>query len=76
MLRWVLFQKWMWGNVRAEHERYPTSISGFSFPVPAWTSPAAAAFAAIQLVPWRLRVFPGTVLLGQGGSVLTWRSED
>jgi len=44
--------------------------------VPAWTSPTAAAFAAIQLEPWRLRVFPGSVLLGQGGTVLTWRSEE
>lgn len=41
--------------------------------VPAWTSPTADAFAVIQLIPWRLRVFPGTVLLGQGGDVLTWQ---
>jgi hypothetical protein len=41
--------------------------------VPAWTSPTADAFAVIRLEPWRLRVFPGTVLLGQGGQVLTWR---
>ena len=27
----------------------------------------------IMLEPWRLRVFPGTVLLGQGGQVLVWR---
>ena len=40
--------------------------------VPAWTSPTADAFAAMRLDPWRLRVFPGTVLLGQGGQVLTW----
>jgi hypothetical protein len=40
--------------------------------VPAWTSPTAAAFAALRLEPWQLRVFPGTVLLGQGGSVLSW----
>jgi len=41
--------------------------------VPAWDSPTSAAFAALQLKPWRLRVFPGTVLLGQGGEVLTWQ---
>jgi hypothetical protein len=41
--------------------------------VPAWTGPTADAFAVIRLEPWRLRVFPGTVLLGQGGTVLTWR---
>ena len=22
--------------------------------------------------PWKLRVFPGTVLVGKGGDVLTW----
>jgi hypothetical protein len=44
--------------------------------VPAWTSPTAEAFAAIRLEPWWLRVFPGTVLLGLGSTVLTWRSED
>lgn len=41
--------------------------------IPAWTSPTADAFAAIRLDPWRLRVFPGTVLLGQGGKVETWQ---
>jgi hypothetical protein len=41
--------------------------------VPAWTAPTADAFAAMRLEPWRLRVFPGTVLLGQGGTVLSWQ---
>ncbi len=41
--------------------------------VPAWTSPTVDAFAVIKLRPWRLRVFPGSVLMGQGGAVLTWR---
>lgn len=41
--------------------------------IPAWTSPTADAFAVIRLEPWRLRAFPGTVLLGQGGRVLDWR---
>ena len=40
--------------------------------VPAWKSPTAEAFAVLRLAPWRLRVFPGSVLLGQGGQVLTW----
>lgn len=42
--------------------------------VPGWGSPTADGFAALRLEPWRLRVFPGTVLLGQGGSVLNWRA--
>ena len=41
--------------------------------VPAWGSPTSAAFAVLRLEPWRLRVFPGSVLLGQGGKVLQWR---
>jgi hypothetical protein len=41
--------------------------------VAAWTSPTAAAFAVIKLNPWRLRVFPGSVMLGQGGDVLVWQ---
>lgn len=42
--------------------------------VPAWKSPTSDGFAVLKLEPWRLRVFPGTVLLGQGGTVLTWQS--
>ncbi len=33
---------------------------------------SSPAFAALRLSPWQLRVFPGTVLLGQGGEVLVW----
>ncbi len=41
--------------------------------IPVWTSPTDASFAALRLDPWRLRVFPGTVLLEQKGEVLTWQ---
>ena len=41
--------------------------------IPGWDQPSDAAFAALKLRPWRLRVFPGSVLMGQGGEVLTWR---
>jgi hypothetical protein len=41
--------------------------------IPGWEQPSDAAFAALKLTPWRLRVFPGSVLMGQGGEVLTWR---
>jgi hypothetical protein len=44
--------------------------------VPGWGSPTSDTFAAMRLEPWRLRVFPGTVLLGQGGTVLSWRAAD
>lgn len=41
--------------------------------VPSWDSPTSDAFAVLRVDPWRLRVFPGSVLLGQGGDVLNWR---
>jgi hypothetical protein len=41
--------------------------------VPGWDSPTSEAFAALRLDPSRLRVFPGSVLLGQGGAALTWQ---
>lgn len=41
--------------------------------IPAWADgPRSPAFAALRLEPLRLRVFPGTALLGQGGEVRTW----
>lgn len=42
--------------------------------VPAWPGPTSDAFAVLRLTPWRLRVFPGSVLMGQGGEVLTWQA--
>ncbi len=45
--------------------------------VPPWRNgPTSDGFAAIRLEPWRLRVFPGSVLMGQGGEVLAWREPD
>jgi hypothetical protein len=41
--------------------------------IPGWDGPKSEGFAALRLDPWRLRVFPGTVLLGKGGQVLTWQ---
>ena len=42
--------------------------------VPAWTDPTCDAFAVIRVEPWRLRVFPGAILSGRGGKVLTWQA--
>lgn len=42
--------------------------------IPGWDEPTADSFAALKLSPWRLRVFPGSVLMGQGGDVLTWQA--
>jgi hypothetical protein len=41
--------------------------------IPGWDSPASEGFAALRLDPWRIRVFPGSVMMGRGGEVLTWR---
>ena len=43
--------------------------------VPGWDSPTSPNFAVLRLSPWRLRVFPGTVLLRQGGEVLVWQAD-
>lgn len=43
--------------------------------IPGWDSPTSQGFAALRLDPWRLRVFPGTVLLEQRGVVLTWQGD-
>ena len=41
--------------------------------VPVWVDgPTSPAFAALHLEPWRVRVFPGTILLGAGGELLSW----
>ena len=41
--------------------------------IPPWADgPLTPAFAALRLTPWHLRVFPGTMLLGGAGELLTW----
>jgi hypothetical protein len=40
--------------------------------IPGWDGPTSPRFAALRLEPYRLRVFPGTVLLGRGGEVRRW----
>ncbi|MFP8880580.1 MAG: hypothetical protein AAEJ52_10800 [Myxococcota bacterium] len=41
--------------------------------IPTWDGPTSERFAAMRVDPWRLRVFPGTMLLEQRGEILTWR---
>ena len=40
--------------------------------VPGWDSPESDAFGVLRLEPFRLRVFPGTLLLQGVGELLTW----
>ena len=43
--------------------------------IPPWKDgPTSPAFAAIRLEPWRLRLMPGSVMMGGGGEVLSWRA--
>jgi len=42
--------------------------------VPGWESPASPSFGALQLVPSRLRVMPGSRLLKGEGQTLSWRA--
>ncbi len=44
--------------------------------IPTWDSPASDSFAVLRLEPWRLRVFPGSVLLAKQGDVLVWQANE
>ena len=42
--------------------------------IPPWKGgPTSPAFAVLKVEPWRLRVMPGSVMLGGGGETLVWR---
>lgn len=45
--------------------------------IPGWESPTADGFAVLKLEPWRLRVFPGAVLMGQAPptAILDWSAD-
>lgn len=40
--------------------------------IPGWDGPDSAAFGILRLEPYRLRVFPGTLLMRGTGELLTW----
>jgi hypothetical protein len=44
--------------------------------IPGWESASSDAFAVLRLDPWRLRVFPGTLLVEGRGELLAWQSPD
>jgi hypothetical protein len=61
---------------RAGWERFaqgPSPVGYLPSIVPGWTSPDAPAFGILRLVPDRLRVMPGTLMLKREGELLTWR---
>ena len=42
--------------------------------IPSWDEPTSDSFAALRLDPYRLRVFPGSLLLTGQGDLRTWRA--
>ena len=43
--------------------------------IPPWSGgPTSPAFAALRLEPWRLRLMPGSAMMGGAGEVLSWRA--
>ena len=62
-------RRWLWDTFKEA----PAPVGYDPAIIPPWSDgPTSPAFAALRLEPWRLRVFPGAVLLGGAGEVLTW----
>lgn len=43
--------------------------------IPSWDSPESDTFAVLRLDPYRLRAFPGTLLLQGTGDLFHWRAQ-
>ena len=43
--------------------------------IPGWDGPESDSFSVLRFDPWRLRVFHGTAMAGEGGDVLVWEGE-
>lgn len=62
-------RSWVWDLFKTA----PAPVGYDPAIVPPWADgPLSPAFGALRLEPWRLRVFPGTMLLAGSGDVLTW----
>ena len=42
--------------------------------IPVWNEPTDETFVAMRLDPWRLRVFPGSMLLDGTGDIFDWHA--
>jgi hypothetical protein len=57
-------------------ERFATAPAPVGYDpaiVPGWDSPTSDNYAVLELTPWHVRVFPGSMLLEQRGEILDWR---
>jgi hypothetical protein len=43
--------------------------------IPAWENAESDGFSVMRFDPWRLRVFPGSMLLSQVGEMFTWEAD-
>ena len=59
---------WLWDFYKSA----PAPVGYDPSIIAVWDSPTSPAFAALKLTPVSLRVYPGTLLLGAGGELLTW----
>ena len=53
-------------------ENAPEPVGYDPTTIPAWNEPTDAAFVVMRLDPWRLRVFPGSLILQGSGDILDW----
>ncbi len=42
--------------------------------IPGWTSPSDESFGILRLIPHRLRVMPGSLMMSGQGELLTWNA--
>jgi hypothetical protein len=61
-------RRWLWDR----YTNAPAPVGYDPGIVPGWDAPDSPGFGALRLEPYRLRVFPGTVLLRGEGEVLRW----
>lgn len=64
-------KSWLWDTFK----NAPAPVGYDPAIIPAWGNPQSEAFGALKLTPWRLRVMPGRVMMGQGGEVLVWEAQ-
>jgi general stress protein 26 len=63
-------KQWVW----TRYLELPEPVGYNPAIIPGWEGPDSPGFSVLRFAPWRLRVFPGLVLMGQAGEVLTWQA--